>query len=502
MAAPSLIWADSPSVVMSLLNHERRTSAIGCRSWENPSLMSWKESTSLSGVRVGYEKEHQSAPVVTEEGRGGYDWLFDAHAYIHSGSSTVWGEAGYSNGVLSAPLWNESGEYQRIQPYLIADSIGGDLRRERYNFAGGYARRGSRVSWGVEGGYEAVLSYRQKDPRPENISGDLNLKAGIAVSTFSDYLCAASAVFERYRLSTDISFVSEMGASKLYHLTGLGTRYTRFDGTGSQVYNDSYRFGGTLNILPSSGPGFLINSGLDRTTTRHVIADLNRLPLASLSGTSGYVEAGYKCVASIPEAGYSCSWGVWGGWNASRIHGTENIFGDAATGSYPVIGDLELYADNRYGGSVSGYVGLASRRWEWHLHPSVGWNHHRIIYLYPRREWLDENLTFGLKTGATLTLSRKSYVTINGGWQHRAPTASALSRESRYADKEDLQLWRVVTADYEAATARADFLDAGVAYHYLIAGKYLAGAGVEGCYSNYSHGIEAYSFIATIFIKF
>lgn len=40
-----------------------------------------------------------------------------------------------------------------------------------------------------------------------------------------------SAEAHKYKQNGDITYYNELGVSKTFHLSGLGTSYTRFDGT-------------------------------------------------------------------------------------------------------------------------------------------------------------------------------------------------------------------------------------------------------------------------------
>ena len=116
------------------------------------------------------------SPLVREEGRGLSEGRIDIGILVRLDSlSAVRGKVRYANGVKRGVLWNSSSDYSTLYPYVMADTVGGDLRKEEYVFSGGYTARRGRFHWGAEGAYRALHEYRQADPRPRNIVSDLKI---------------------------------------------------------------------------------------------------------------------------------------------------------------------------------------------------------------------------------------------------------------------------------------------------------------------------------------
>lgn len=386
---------------------------MGAEAFSNPALMPLKREWSVSRAEISFERDVRRKAIIPQLGRGKGVAGLSADAYIKTGKAAIYGDAGYECGTLFDMQWNECGEYEKVYPYVIATEVGGNLRMEKYLFHGGYSRLGDKISWGVEGGYTALLSYRNVDPRPKNTSGDLRIKAGIGWHAPFGYVAAIAGEFGKYRLSTDMEFMSEMGEAKVYHMTGLGQHYVRFAGQGKNVYSDSYTWGVSLNIAPTEISGLYLSGRFQRETMEHVIVDLNKLPMASLWQNTLGLEAtwrqriGWHTLAA--EARYD--------WH--RRHGTENIFGDAASGSYPQIGSIEMYADNYY---------RAAGELLWQYSPEFlhvwgrltgDWLHSKQDYLSPRLTALSESWKLGLDAGADWRISPKISADIRGGVERR-----------------------------------------------------------------------------------
>lgn len=475
----SLIQAQQ-DILKSMFLDGMERERVGDMSWENPSLLPWKLPESDCSAKGGYSSYRESTPMVSGKGDGIRDWEIGADAYILTPNGCVSGRAGYVNGMILSPIWNESGEYDRIYPYLIADSIGGKLHTEKYYFEGGYSHKGGNIAWGVEGSYTAVLSYRDVDPRPRNVSGDLTVKGGFSYRVWRDYYAGVSARYNRYRISTEISFVNETGETKLFHLTGLGTHYSRFDGTGKSVFNDCHTGGFSLNLIPSGGKGGFLNADFSFMSMRHVITDLNRLPMANLNEKNVHLQLGFK----------KTSYAIWGEWKASRRHGKENIFGDASSGSYPQIGSLTLYADNFRGGTVAGYWGFSTRRMNMSILPRAEWNRERIVYLSPRRDWLDEHIALSADFRMNILSGSKSFTVIRCGVGAKLPVSSLLSLPDPGSGEEDKALHAVTTNDFANATSGLAGGGLGGEWLWRFSGRLAAGVTADYSYSHTSTGIS------------
>ena len=281
-----------------------------------------------------------------EEGHAQSEGYFRARAYMKYKSSTLHGFASYENGKIYGLGWNETSDLRMVYPYVTADAIGGDMKMERYNFGGGYADHRNRWDWGVRLSYLAGLYYRNVDPRPKNITGLFDIEAAAGYEILEGYHLGLSAAYERYTQSNDIKFVSEMGESKIYHLTGMGTHYVRFAGNGKSSHYQGNAFRGKISINPGLNDGFIISALYRHYAFKKIFDDLNRLPLARASEDAFRVEIGWRSrgdaeglSSNAPQSTIAMK--VVTGM--SKRTGFENIFGDAASSIYPLIGTQEKF---------------------------------------------------------------------------------------------------------------------------------------------------------------
>lgn len=325
------------------------------RIYTNPAMTGLRRAGSYSSVGISWRhtEAHNGKPynpaMGTAENRG----TFMADAYIRQGSSTLTGFAGYATGKIKSMQWCETSDYDMVYPYVLADDTGGDLNEEIYRFGGGISSQAGRWRYGASLAYKAGLYYRNVDPRPRNVTGLLNLSAGIGY-TIGRHIMALAVRADKYKQTNSIEFMSESGSAKIYHLTGLGTDYVRFAGSGESTYYSGWRRGASFDMHPAHGAcGLTARLEISRFTFTNIISDLNKLPMAKVRETVCSAEAGWKS-HSVAVNAFA---------DITRRLGDENIFGDPQSGSYPQIATLTMYARNhvRAGADMAATVLSGSR---------------------------------------------------------------------------------------------------------------------------------------------
>lgn len=171
---------DSASLFRTQREHASPVAALAATAYATPALRSEAFAGSLSEISVGYEMRREEKALEQQKGDGGDFGRFSAGSYKHiSGKGTVWGDAGYLRGAKRNVVWNASSDYDLVFPYVVADSIGGDLTSEEYTFGGGYGHRSGRYTWALEAGARALHEYRDSDPRIRNVAIDIDAGAAL-----------------------------------------------------------------------------------------------------------------------------------------------------------------------------------------------------------------------------------------------------------------------------------------------------------------------------------
>ncbi len=356
--------------------------------YANPALMWRRHATSLTEVETGAHFRHEDRPVVMQQGDGHRLATVGVRSFANRAEGSLWGEAGYSNGTYTNLKWNETSDFALLYPYVMGDSVGGDLRSEQYRFQGGYAGRAGRIVWGAEAAYRATLAYRQVDPRPRNIAARLQAALGAAWDGWTRYRLGLSVHASKYKQENNIKFYNEQGSPALYHFTGLGIDYYRFRGERKETYYKGYTLGASLDLLPRDGSGWAATVAWRRFQFEKIISSLNELPMAEVVEYVGQAETGYTCHQG------DRSWGVRA--DATLLHraGTENLFGTPANNIYPLIASARQYARRVTAGTlVAYYERKTPGSWAWAVQPRLSLCRQTEAYASPARQMAATHFT-------------------------------------------------------------------------------------------------------------
>ena len=458
---------DSAGVMQRVSRSNSENERLLQLAWHNPAVMQFKRNYSLSEVKVSYTSRNENRVVNVQQGDRDYTLAFDACTYMKHRNSTLWGEAYYNNGRIKGINWNETSEPQVVQPYVLADSVGGKMNVERYSFMGGWANYNGRLALGASLGYTAGLYYRNVDPRPRNVTACLDAQVGIGYNVCSGYVLAASLNYRKYKQTNNVAFYSELGSDKIFHLVGFANDYSRFAGTGIQTHYNGNHLGATLNFLPIYNSGFAASVDASRFTFSNIITQLNKLPMAHV--TLGELQA---------EAGWmGHNWGVKAHVEASRRVGTENIFGDPSGSVYTQIGALDMYHQNRFEAGIAAvweknWWSTASSYMSLSVCPNIEYSHLNEIYSEPASLRQINEMHYSLRLKFTTLLSWRTHLALMLGVSHAEPTKATLDYNSDEVKPELAGLDRAVRNTFEYMSSRRTSFNASASVTVAINKKY------------------------------
>ncbi len=453
---------DSAGVMQRVARSNSETERLLQLAWDNPAIMQFKRDYSLSEVKVEFNRRSENHAVDVQQGSKNHTLVFDAGTFMKHRNSTLWGEAYYNNGRIKGINWNETSEPMVVQPYLLADSVGGKMNVERYSFMGGWASYNGKLALGASIGYTAGLYYRNVDPRPRNVTACLDAQVGIGYRLWRDYVMAASVNYRKYKQTNNVAFYSELGSDKIFHLVGFAYDYSRFAGTGILTYYNGNRLGATLNFHPAHGRGFSASVNASRFSFNNIITQLNKLPMAHVTHNELQAEAGW----------IDNKWGVKAHVEASRRVGTENIFGDPAGSVYTKIGALDMSFQNTFGASVDGVWQHSFGNIMIAAHPTVGYHHYNEIYVDPATSKQINTMNYALTLRGTAQLGRRTHLALMLGIDHIAPTSCSLEINGNEVKPELAGLERALRATFGYLSGNRTSLLAGVDVTVAINAKY------------------------------
>lgn len=364
---------DGDNAAVSTVDNARLRSNLATERYDNPALMKGRYSHTLTDIEAAWKYHDEDAARQYEEGSGSNRAEISVKAFVLKGSNDIWGSAGYSIGQRREVLFNETSDYNLVYPYVTADKDGGDLHEEIYRFGGGFAHSVNEdFIIGAYAGYRALLAYRQVDPRPRNLTSDLDFAVGLRYRRVALALKAG-----KYKQTNNVKFYSSTYQPTVYQSTGLGTDYYRFRGENTDCYYNGRNFGAQADYLSDVLPSLTV--AWDYFNFDKVISTLNKLPMATVNEHAVKAKA-YRLIRR------ECLvWGVEAAYNYLRRDGDENIFGDAQNNIYPQIASLPMYRRTVHNAYATVSLEAERGRAIWQARISAGYNNDRTRYTEPER---------------------------------------------------------------------------------------------------------------------
>jgi hypothetical protein len=323
--------------------------------------------------------ENSKAPnQLQQKGKGKNLWGVEVYSLQKLDDQTsVWGNASYTQGKNKQVVWNENADYERIYPYVAADSVGGDMKFENYSFSGGYSKKINTYTLGITGSYQATLSYRDVDPRPKNTAAQFSLAIGANKLMFQKFRIGAYLNAEKYTQKHYLSFVNNQGYPMIYNMSGLGNYNELLSGKLRQAYYEGWSYGGGLQIFEADNRSWYLNMGLkkfnlDKLLTEYADLNASKIDERQFTFSEGKFFDSGKII-----------WGVSAEGNSTERKGTENLFLNENSRNYIQIGSVEKYNHKVNSLVFKGLVQLGDEKATSSLSPFFGWAQEKEKYSSP-----------------------------------------------------------------------------------------------------------------------
>ncbi len=372
--------------------------------YQNPAMQYDRYTSTLNDIYVGYESYKQSQPAIQQLGSGDTNGSVYVTSFIVEGANRLWGNVHYTNGVKQDVYFNETSDYELLYPYVMGDTLGGDLSYEEYYFSGGYGYRTSRYTIGVEGAYRASLSYRDVDPRPKNLVGDLSFSLGASYLLNSNYTVGLALLAHKYKQTNELTFYNVQGVPNIYHFTGLGSDYYRFQGANGNVFYQGYTYGGALNLLPykAKSAGVTATVQYEHFSFDKILSDLNELPINAVRESNWQGELAWR---SNPTN--NTKWGTQLLLSNTHRIGSEYIYGTVSGVVYPLISEIDSYSNKLTNIVVAGnFEQTVSPQLSYSILPSIAYDAIATEYVSTQRTMQVDRLQSGITLATRHHLDR------------------------------------------------------------------------------------------------
>lgn len=281
-SAPNL-FSQNSDILFVKLKEQQNQKLFYQTVFRNPSLMTDFGKQKFSTVTLHYKNSQNDAyRIQLPEGEEAFE--VEARSFLPlANHQSLWGKATYNNQTLKNIRWNESLDYELVYPYFTADEVGGNLSQENYSFLGGFAKKNQQWNFGISLDYQAALASRSKDPRPKNISSDLNLNTGFLFKNILGFDAGFYGGFQKYTQSNDIKFFSQLGSPPVYHLNGMGYYNNLLKGTKLRAFYEGYGYRLGTEITNSNTRNIWLTVRYDRLDIEKITLEGNGVKAMQLT---------------------------------------------------------------------------------------------------------------------------------------------------------------------------------------------------------------------------
>lgn len=438
------------------VEHLSMWNQLSASMFHNPALHGDAYAKSYSEMALTFDYQHQSESFVEEKGKGHVMGALAVNSYLRMNPrSAVWGTASYTTGKQKSICWNSTSDYDLLSPYVMADTLGGDTHRERYTFSGGYGTKVGLLLLGGEMAIRAEHEYRDRDPRMRGIVTELLLRGGAGLTAWR-YRWGVLAEGSIYKQTNSVDFYNELGVIPEYHMTGLGTEYSRFAGEQRSLAYRGGSFGVALDATPMGTKGLYGHVSLGRNAYERLLASANSLPLSRLVYNKVETTMGWKHEGKH-------HWTAYANFAFTKRSGDENVTGKSDSQYYPVIGKLTMYKDYLMDASLGGMYGQQEGDRSWMVSLKAGCRNHRERYVYPERH-LDRAHAYVTAAGEWMRpLSRRLSLSLGVDACHYARVSDNMVMPFANMDRKFAEMirhkYRFAKASYTEANlhARGDY---------------------------------------------
>ncbi|WP_343534756.1 DUF6850 family outer membrane beta-barrel protein [Pedobacter sp.] len=232
--------------------------------YSSPSLYPFSRKFNYSLLAANLENTKKDL-YLRQEGSGNGAFKINSESFLKNISGiSLWGKAYYTNEKIKKVNFNETLDYQYVYPYVMADTVGGDLNAETYYFGGGLSKKIGELRYGIQGSFKGIQAYRDRDPRPKNISSDIDFSVSVAKELNKGKALSLDFNLRKYNQNNSLQFVNELGFPLVYHDAGLGVFNELLAGTRMQAYYKGLSLGTQLNFAPIDLKGLSVQIGFNR----------------------------------------------------------------------------------------------------------------------------------------------------------------------------------------------------------------------------------------------
>ncbi|MDM1519975.1 DUF6850 family outer membrane beta-barrel protein [Myroides odoratimimus] len=379
----------------------------------NPSHYLDYRKYSLTSFEIA-KQNSKNETTLAQEGKNRDDLSFQAEAYHKLDKhSAVWGSATYQQGKRRDVMWNESADYDLIFPYVVADSVGGDIKYEDYHIEGGYAQRLGKYNIGISGFYKAKMEYRNIDPRPKNLSARLGGNIGVSRVFEELFTIGVNTSIEKYTQKHKMDFYSPTGFPVIYEMSGMGNFNNLLKGKRREAYYDGWRYGTSLQVYDTSQKKWFATVGMNIFSFEKLLPDFDDLQASKVKDIEHFFSVGKLFDIQATQLGVRLD------GNMKTRKGTENLFVNVSATNYLKIGQEEQYKYENKNLRLSGVFKYETLNSVYSILPYIGITQEVERYKKPYSKTDIQYTYIGADLQWMYTFKDRSLLTVASNWKVR-----------------------------------------------------------------------------------
>lgn len=386
--------------------------------FQAPSLKAVITPIDYTDFGVNYTNERRDEYIL-QKGSGYNQYSVDIESFQRKREKlNLWGNFQYKNLKTLEVNFNETLDYDYVYPYVMTDTVGGDLRDEHYTILGGLSKSFDKSTFALQASFVGKQSVRNKDPRTNNISSLFNATASYtrAFGQSSNHLLTLSALGERYFQKSKIEFKSELGRPTVFHETGLGNYNKIFADTRDNAEYEGNNYGVSVHYTPANLEGFFTSASYLKTSIDKKIKDvsfvINQVKKNNIALQIGYRK--YVNPSTSLEFGANSK--------INQIEGIEGKFDnkDSQAGLVKLTDDKLFISDLT---SFGGYGSISYKRNKtlWNLNLHAAYDISEVRYVFPQAYENINKLYVGAKIDLLQAWGNKNLL-ISLAYQQTNPT--------------------------------------------------------------------------------
>lgn len=390
-----------------------------------PYRSGWQESTNAAGLALDpmplmgrtllLAGNLQGTLKQSQQARQQQQFQFFSERYQTIGSAFLYGSFSYTQQKDKDIFFSDVMDPYRGTPYVLADSIGGDWKKQFYALkvrAASPKLWGDRLILGLGVELHVGTGARQNDPRPLTTNNEIKVTPGLTLKMGENSHVGLNGYYSRYREEVSLEVKNTSVNHYLYKFLGMGQYELPpvFSSGASRTYNGNTYGGDAQYNLNGNQYSWLTSVGY--RNTKEPVLDGTSVPRKNGTWTQELVQV--NSILSLKAGMYSHRFEL----HAEQAKGTGTEFHEyynTATKLWQTILEAPFYTNTKNTAELSYTLikGLEHTRYNWLAGFSAAYSDMDQIYLTPRAEQLIRRAEVNIRGAKNIKTGKDANLELN-----------------------------------------------------------------------------------------